>query len=175
MITIKNITDEEHKNELQKMIHAYYDDSLGKDWTSKIPVKKIREYFDFAGKYTKEDLTAMFGNKKEEERIALGLYAQEDLIGFASVVVFEDNVGGIYQIYVKPEYRHLFTEEFKGSLGAVMALQKELEEYFINKGANEIIVEAPHTMGYLLDLAQDMGFIPKKVYFDATELKKPLK
>lgn|SRR5574344_42926 len=177
MIKVKNITDEEHKLELEEMIHSYYDKALGPDWTSKIPFKKLRESLYTAHRYTKDDIAEIYGDKKEEQKIALGLYHENTLIGFASVAIFNDNVGGIFQLYIKPEYHDLFKLEYKGSLAAVEDLKNSLEDYFKNQGANDIIIEAPHTMRFLLYLAQDMGFVtsPDKEYADATELHKPLK
>lgn len=174
MITVKNISDEDHKNELQEMIHDYYEDALGDSWTRKIPSKFIREVVNRTEINTEKDVKKIYD--EDEKRLALGLYDDRDnLVGFTSVVVFEDKVGGIYQIYIKPEYREVFIKNFKGSTEATEELTKSLEAYFKNMGANEVIMEAPRTVSYLLHLAQNMGFIVSQEYEDATELSKPLK
>lgn len=173
MIKIKNITDEEHKTELKEMIHGYYKEILGEDWTQKFLLKAFRAIFDDASSFTEADIKKLYGEKEISDRIALGLYNDdENLVGFTSVAIFSDNVGGIYQIYIKPEYQEQFVADFKGSMDATLSLSKSLDDYFKERGANEIIMEAPHTTRFLLYLAQDMGFIKKKEHYDAIELSK---
>ena len=131
MIKVRNITDEEHKKELEEMIYSYYEDSIGTGWVANLP-KKLKDFITTADVYTEKDIDKLYDEDEDEtvERTALGLYSDDTIIGFVCVAVFEDNVGGIFQIFVKPEYRQKFISEFKGSMDATKVLTESLNEYF---------------------------------------------
>ena len=61
--------------------------------------KFLEKNFNFALIYSKEDIEAIYA--PDTEKLALGLYWEEINIGFLSVAIFKDKIGGIYNIYIR--------------------------------------------------------------------------
>jgi|SRR5574344_352396 hypothetical protein len=174
MLSLKNITDEEHKEELQQMILNYYDEVTKKDDLNCLPWSILRSQIEIVKEQSTEQLEALYSNQSGlEKRIALGIYNDDSLIGFASTAIFADKEGGIYQIYIKDSFRHLF-EDNKDQIKSA-ELSEIIDEYFKNRGAKGIYIEAPYDIEYLLSLIKNMGFRMTKDYPDAIEMHKEIK
>lgn len=177
MIFIKNIEKTDYE-ELLEMYYDYYKQVLGTDWTSKIPITKIREFLDFnkdfAEKQTAEAVSDIIPKNMIDKRV-LGLYIEEDIIGFACVGIFADNVGGIYSIYIKPEYRKKFIINFKDNKSASEYLLEGVREYFLTNDIDTVELEVPHTIGALKKVVEKNGFIPQAQYNDATKYSGKIK
>lgn len=178
MVVIKKIEKTDYE-ELLEMYYNYYTQILGTDWTNKIPIAKIRDFLDvnkaFAEKQTAEAFSDIIPKNMIDKRV-LGLYKEEDIIGFACVGIFEDNVGGIYSIYIKPEYRKKFITNFKDNKPAFEYLLEGLKEYFLTNDINTVELEVPHSISAFKKVVEKIGFIPQTLYSDATkycaEIKK---
>ena len=170
MIEVKKIEEKDH-DELYKMYYDYYQSVFGTDWTSKIPVAKIRDFLD-ANKYHAQmaikEVTQGVPTGMIDRRV-LGLYSDEELLGFTCVGIFGDNTGGVYQIYVKPEHNKKFIENFSHNNESVQHLMSGIEEYFNDHKVNSVGLEVPHTLGSIKLVVEKEGFIPVFDYYDATK------
>lgn len=177
MVFIKKIEKRDYE-ELLEMYYNYYKQILGTDWTNKIPITKIRDFLDvnkaFAEKQTAEAFSENIPKNMIDKRV-LGLYKEEDIIGFACVGIFDDNVGGIYSIYIKPEYRKKFITDFKDNKSAYEYLLEGLKEYFLTSGIDTVELEVPHTIGSVKKVIEKIGFIPQTHYSDATKYYTEIK
>lgn len=153
MLVVRNITDKKHEEELKELIYNYYDDTYGGIF-NKIPFKTVRDYFTGSKAFANDDLNDLYD--KETNSKAVGIYDEEELVGFACIYVQNGN-GELYNLYIKPEFRNRFISEYKkGSLTA--DLMTSLVREFESSGADEIVVSAPHSKEFMLKLFEDMGF-----------------
>jgi len=153
MIVVRNITDKMHEAELKDLIYEYYDDTYGGIF-SKIPFKKVRDYFTGNQAFANEDLKDLYDKNTNSK--AVGLYEGDTLIGFACIHVHEGN-GELYNLYIKPEFRDKFVSEYESGR-LTTDLMTSLINEFESGGAGEIVVSAPYTKEFMLKLFDDMGF-----------------
>lgn len=174
MIEIKRIEEKDH-DELFRMYYDYYQSALGKSWTDKIPVAKIRDFLDFNKRYAEDAAKKAFQETPPVGMIdkrVLGLYSDENLLGFTCIGIFEDNTGGVYHIYVKPEYHQKFIEGFTHNNQAVRHLMIGIEEYFSTQNIGSVELEVPHTLKSLKKVVEKEGYVPRFDYYDATKYTK---
>jgi len=179
MISVKDITHPQYRDEVKDMYEDYYESILGKDWTRRIPIKALREFLNPNRLEAEMAVKRLYGKYKQgdyvEEMLALGLFDDEILIGFACIGVFNDNTGGIYHFYVKPEYRRSFAKEMKDNIPAAQHLKESVEAFFRTRKVDSIILEVPHTVGHLRKMVEADGYQQTTEYADAIEYQKPLK
>lgn len=174
MIAIGGILKEDSKK-LYEMYYDYYRSILGEDWTKHIPIKPLRNFLDINRTYAEFSVKEAFSEEISDGMIAkevLGLYEDDNLLGFACIGIFEDLTGGIYHIYVKPEYRKKFIDNFKNNKFASEYLMEGIEDYFTKNSINTVEVEVPHKLLGIKRIVEKGGFILKEYYTDATKYVK---
>ena len=174
MIVVKKIAEKNY-NELFDMYYDYYQSVFGKNWTDNIPIEKIRNFLDTNKTYAEYSTKTAFLEAAPAgmiDKSVLGLYLGDNLLGFTCVGIFEDNTGGIYHIYVKPEYRRKFIDNFTLEKNAMKYLMDGIEEYFNSNNVNNVELEVPHSLNSLKKIVEKEGFVPKFDYYDATKYIK---
>lgn len=172
---LKNITDEDHKGLITDMLVHHYQDIAGPDWVEKIPVKKLRERFSYATNEAKRDVYELFETNLFNT-VAFAIMGEDDsLYGLALLDILSmrledestDTYGQLYQLYIRPEYRKSFTSSDSKCLGA--ELKTALENYFKANDVNEVIMNIPKSVSYLLELGRILEFKCVKENLKTTE------
>ncbi len=174
MVQIKKIEEKDYQ-ELEMMYVDYYQTLFGKDWTDKIPSEKIRNFLDIKRMYAEHSTKCAFKDKPPMgmiDKTVLGLYASTRLLGFACVGIYDDNSGGIYHLYVKPEHRKKFIGDYKNNRLAVEHLANGIIEYYDKHEVNSVALEVPHTMNSVKKIVEKYGFIRLFDYEESTKYIK---
>ena len=181
MVVLKNITNEEYKNELNRMIMDHYAEIYGEEWIDSylryLEAKKQSKFRDFIirdlKRYsTKEDkvnkdMKLIFYNKeKNGDNIAFGLFNEEKLIGYMILTIHThftskweiDKYGELYRLYIKPEYRAEFLNGNRRN-EFVSSVEKYLVDYFRSHNIEDILASIPLEFKELVSLGEDMGFV----------------
>lgn len=191
MVTFKNITDEEHKLELRKMIIDHYKELYGEEWIDSyiecLKAKKPNKFRDFVikdlTKYsTKEDkvnkdMKLLFDNKeKNGENIAFGIINNNTIIGYMILTIHRqfksnwelDKFGELYRIYIKPEYRESFLKSTKKE-EFIASIKNYIEEFFKTHKVEDVLMTIPSELPDLISLGEDLGFIKENYVNEKTK------
>lgn len=171
MINVKQVENKDY-DELLSMYHNFYQNLLGPSWFDKIPIKKVRELLDFNKQNAIYATNKAFDSKAPKnmfEQKVLGLYDDESILGFTCLGIFDDYTGGIYHIYVKPEYRNKFIGNFKNNKLAALHLLDGIEEYFDKQSVDTVELEVPHSLNSLKLVVEKLGYTKTQDYNDTTK------
>lgn len=181
MISFKNFTNEENKDELKTMIINYYEEKYGTEWIDKYvkwleshPQSKLRDFliedlkYRFSSKEDgyRNDMNLLFNNKSYDKHIAFGLLSDDKVIGYLFLTVHlkkdyygeeKDRYGELYELYVKPEYRAEFLESAK-RIDFVNEVKTYLEDYFKENNVTDILSRIPSEIEDLVILGKELGF-----------------
>lgn len=161
---LKNITDEQHKGLITDMLVHHYQDVVGPDWIEKIPVKKLRERFSYANNEAKRDIYELYENNYFNTVAFAIMNETGEVYGLALLDILSmrledestDTYGQLYQLYIRPQYRQCFLAPGSKCLGA--ELKSALEAYFKANNVNEVIMNIPKSVSYLMELGRILEF-----------------
>lgn len=182
MIVLKNITDEEHKDELKGMLVDHYKEVYGHEWVDSYlellesyPQNKVRDFLieDLKKRFSskedrvQKDMDLLFNEKKRSENIAFGVLNDENIIGYMFLAVHKnidfygvenDRYGELYELYIKPEYREEFLKSAKRE-DFVSTIRNYLENFFKENDVTDILSKMPNEIDDLVLLGEELGFV----------------
>ena len=170
MYTIQGIKQNDY-NQLNQMYYDFYSSIYG-DFFKNLP-KLLRNIFDSNKVYAEYAVKEAFSEtapKGMPTKDVLGLYKDDDLIGFVCVGIFEDLTGGIYHIYIKPDCRKIIIDNSMQRTSYY--LMEGIEKYFDKYNIKNVEIEIPHQLLGIKKMAEKYGFFPQQNYSDATKYIK---
>lgn len=167
MLSLKNISNEENRGLITDLLIHHYHEIIGPDWAEKIPIRKLRESFSFAHQSAKRDVEELFSEDINYfNTIAFAIVDSEtsDYLGVALLDTMNLNNSGeevepygqLYQLYIRPQYRKYFMG--KNSSQFTQELKQALDLYYQTHGINEVYMQIPKSLDYLVTLSRELGY-----------------